>query len=66
MDTAVRTPLGRRPGHRRRDRGRSDRRRSRRAALNGFGGNREMVERYLGPEAAAALYYGSPNNTGEA
>jgi len=23
------------------------------------------VERYLGPEAAAALYYGSPNNTGE-
>jgi fumarate reductase flavoprotein subunit len=34
-------------------------------ALNGFGGNREMVERYLGPEAAAALYYGSPNNTGE-
>ena len=34
-------------------------------ALNGFGGNREMVEDYLGPEAAAALYYGSPNNTGE-
>jgi fumarate reductase flavoprotein subunit len=34
-------------------------------APNGFGGNREMVERYLGPEAAAALYYGSPNNTGE-
>src|SRR5215212_4033075 len=34
-------------------------------ALNGFGGNREMVERCLGPEAAAALYYGSPNNTGE-
>ena len=34
-------------------------------ALNGFGGNREMVERYLGPEAAVALYYGSPNNTGE-
>jgi fumarate reductase flavoprotein subunit len=34
-------------------------------ALNGFGGNREMVERYLGPAAAAALYYGSPNNTGE-
>jgi fumarate reductase flavoprotein subunit len=33
--------------------------------LNGFGGNREMVEEYLGPEAAAALYYGSPNNTGE-
>jgi fumarate reductase flavoprotein subunit len=34
-------------------------------ALNGFGADREMVERYLGPEAAAALYYGSPNNTGE-
>ncbi len=34
-------------------------------ALNGFGGNREMVEEYLGSEAAAALYYGSPNNTGE-
>jgi fumarate reductase flavoprotein subunit len=34
-------------------------------ALNGFGGNREMVEEYLGPEAAAALYYGSPNNAGE-
>lgn len=34
-------------------------------ALNGFGGDREMVERYLGSEAAAALYYGSPNNTGE-
>ena len=34
-------------------------------ALNGFGGNREMVEEYLGSEAASALYYGSPNNTGE-
>jgi fumarate reductase flavoprotein subunit len=34
-------------------------------ALNGFGGNREMVEEYLGLEAASALYYGSPNNTGE-
>jgi fumarate reductase flavoprotein subunit len=34
-------------------------------ALNGFGGNREMVEEYLGPEAAMSLYYGSPNNTGE-
>jgi fumarate reductase flavoprotein subunit len=34
-------------------------------ALNGFGGNREMVEEHLGPEAAAALYYGSHNNTGE-
>jgi fumarate reductase flavoprotein subunit len=34
-------------------------------ALNGFGGDQEMVKEYLGPEAAAALYYGSPNNTGE-
>ena len=34
-------------------------------ALNGFGGNREMVEEYLGTEAASALYYGSSNNTGE-
>jgi fumarate reductase flavoprotein subunit len=34
-------------------------------ALNGFGGDRCMVERYLGPEAATALYFGSPNNTGE-
>jgi fumarate reductase flavoprotein subunit len=34
-------------------------------ALNGFGGNKSMVEEYLGPEAAMALYYGSPNNTGE-
>ena len=34
-------------------------------ALNGFGGERGMVEKYLGPEAAAALYFGSPNNTGE-
>src|SRR5215207_1942074 len=34
-------------------------------ALNGFGGNREMIEEYLGPEAGAVLYYGSPNNTGE-
>ena len=34
-------------------------------ALNGFGGDREMVEEYLGLEAAGALYYGSPNNTGE-
>jgi fumarate reductase flavoprotein subunit len=33
--------------------------------LNGFGGDRGMVEKYLGPEAAAALYFGSPNNTGE-
>ena len=34
-------------------------------ALNGFGGDEGMVERYLGPEAASALYFGSPNNTGE-
>jgi fumarate reductase flavoprotein subunit len=34
-------------------------------ALNGFGGDKGMVERYLGPEAAAALYFGSPDNTGE-
>src|SRR5919202_1504204 len=34
-------------------------------ALDGFGGNSGMVEEYLGPEAATALYYGSPNNTGE-
>lgn len=34
-------------------------------ALNGFGADREMVAEYLGPEAAGALYFGSPNNTGE-
>jgi fumarate reductase flavoprotein subunit len=34
-------------------------------ALNGFGGDKDMVERYLGPEAASALYFGSPANTGE-
>jgi fumarate reductase flavoprotein subunit len=34
-------------------------------ALNGFGGDRGMVERYLGPEAASALYFGSPENTGD-
>ena len=34
-------------------------------ALNGFAGNQEMVREHLGPEAASALYYGSPNNTGE-
>lgn len=34
-------------------------------ALNGFGGNREMVEEHLGTEAASALYYGSLNNIGE-
>ena len=34
-------------------------------ALNGFAGNEEMVRDHLGPEAAGALNYGSPNNTGE-
>jgi fumarate reductase flavoprotein subunit len=34
-------------------------------ALNGFGGNREMVREHLGPRVAGALYYGSPDNTGE-
>jgi fumarate reductase flavoprotein subunit len=34
-------------------------------ALNGFGANRAMVADYLGPEIAAALYFGSPHNTGE-
>jgi fumarate reductase flavoprotein subunit len=34
-------------------------------ALDGFGGNPEMVKKHLGHEAASALYYGSPNNTGE-
>jgi fumarate reductase flavoprotein subunit len=34
-------------------------------ALNGFGGNKQMVEEYLGRGAAEALYFGSPNNTGE-
>ena len=34
-------------------------------ALNGFAGNEAMVREHLGPEVAGALYYGSPNNTGE-
>jgi fumarate reductase flavoprotein subunit len=34
-------------------------------ALNGFGGDKGMVTRYLGREAASALYFGSPDNTGE-
>ncbi len=34
-------------------------------ALNGFGGDEGMVKSYLGPEAASALYFGSPGNTGE-
>jgi fumarate reductase flavoprotein subunit len=34
-------------------------------ALDGFGANREMVNEHLGPEAAEALYYGAPDNTGE-
>src|SRR5918993_516577 len=34
-------------------------------ALNGLGGDKGMVERGSGPEAASALYFGSPDNTGE-
>lgn len=34
-------------------------------ALNGFGGNGRMVLENLGRQVAEALYYGSPNNTGE-
>ena len=34
-------------------------------ALNGFGGDGGMVQRYLGQKAASALYFGSPANTGE-
>ena len=34
-------------------------------AGNGFAANDEMVEQYLGPEVAAALYFGAPGNTGE-
>jgi fumarate reductase flavoprotein subunit len=34
-------------------------------ALNGFGGDKDMVKKYLGPEAASALYFGSPDITGE-
>lgn len=34
-------------------------------ALDGFGGNPEMVREYLGAEVADAPYFGSPNNTGE-
>lgn len=34
-------------------------------ALNGFGANGRMVREHLGPQVASALYYGSPNNTGE-
>lgn len=34
-------------------------------ALDGFAANAEMVEEYLGPEVARALYYGAPGNTGE-
>ncbi len=34
-------------------------------ALNGFGANRPMVREHLGTRVAEALYYGSPNNTGE-
>ncbi len=34
-------------------------------ALNGFGANRAMVREHLGPAVAEALYFGSPQNTGE-
>lgn len=34
-------------------------------AVNGFGGNPAIVREYLGFEAAEALYFGSPNNTGD-
>ncbi|QYJ16580.1 Fumarate reductase flavoprotein subunit [Rubrobacter xylanophilus DSM 9941] len=34
-------------------------------ALDGFGGNPEMVRKHLGPGVAAAPYFGSPNNTGD-
>ncbi len=34
-------------------------------ACNGFGGNREMVRRYI-PEMADALYFGHPGNRGDA
>ncbi len=33
--------------------------------LNGFGGNEQMVREHLGRQVVEALYYGSPNNTGE-
>ena len=34
-------------------------------ALNGFGANEKMVREHLGERVAGALYFGSPNNTGE-
>lgn len=34
-------------------------------ALDGFGGNPEMVRQHLGREVADAPYFGSPNNTGD-
>lgn len=34
-------------------------------ALNGFAANQSMVEKHLGSEATAALYFGAPGNTGE-
>lgn len=34
-------------------------------ALNGFGASPQMVREYLGEEAAEALYFGAPGNTGE-
>lgn len=34
-------------------------------ALDGFGGNPEMVREWLGPEVADAPYFGSPTNVGD-
>lgn len=34
-------------------------------ALDGFGGNPEMVREWIGPAVADATYFGSPNNVGE-
>lgn len=34
-------------------------------ALDGFGGNPEMVKERIGPEVADALYFGSSNNIGD-
>lgn len=34
-------------------------------ALNGFGGDPAMVREHLGEQAAGALYFGSPANTGD-
>ena len=34
-------------------------------ACNGYGGNKDMVERYI-PQIASGLYFGHPGNTGDA